>query len=194
MGIKTSEISEIIKRQISGFEPTVDISEIGTVIMVGDGIARVYGLEKVMYGELLEFPHSVVGIAFNLEEDNVGAVLIGESRAIKEGDTVKRTKRIMEVPVGEKLVGRVVNALGHPLDGKGPIETNNFSPLERLAPGVVERKPVKEPLQKGLKTIDSKIQIEKGRRKLIKGESQTGKTALALNPIITRKVMGLYAY
>ncbi|OGL39298.1 MAG: F0F1 ATP synthase subunit alpha [Candidatus Schekmanbacteria bacterium RIFCSPHIGHO2_02_FULL_38_11] len=191
MGIKTSEISEIIKRQISGFEPTVDISEIGTVIMVGDGIARVYGLEKVMYGELLEFPHSVVGIAFNLEEDNVGAVLIGESRAIKEGDTVKRTKRIMEVPVGEKLVGRVVNALGHPLDGKGPIETNNFSPLERLAPGVVERKPVKEPLQTGLKAIDSMIPIGRGQRELIIGDRQTGKTAVALDTIINQKGNGV---
>src|SRR3972149_11191622 len=126
MRIKTSEISEIIKKQVSGFESTVDISEVGTVIMVGDGIARVYGLEKVMYGELLEFPHGVYGIAFNLEEDNVGAELFGESSEIKEGDIVKRTKRLMEVPVGDKLIGRVVNALGQPIDGKGPIETEHF--------------------------------------------------------------------
>jgi len=191
MRIRPSEISEIIKKQIAGFEPAVDVKEVGTIIMVGDGIARIYGLERVMYGELLEFPHGIVGIAFNLEEDNVGAVLLGESTEIKEGDIVKRTKRIMEVPVGEKLIGRVVNALGQPVDGKGPIETDYFNPLERIAPGVIDRRPVNEPLQTGLKAIDSMIPIGRGQRELIIGDRQTGKTALAIDTIINQKGTGV---
>jgi len=191
MEIRASEISEIIKKQISGFEPAVDIKEVGTIIMTGDGIARVYGLEKVMYGELLEFPHGIYGIAFNLEEDNVGAVLFGENSEIKEGDIVKRTKRLMEVPVGEKLVGRVVNALGQPIDGKGPVETEHFGYLEKIAPGVVDRRPVKEPLQTGLKAIDSMIPIGRGQRELIIGDRQTGKTALAIDTIINQKGTGV---
>ncbi|OGL44995.1 MAG: F0F1 ATP synthase subunit alpha [Candidatus Schekmanbacteria bacterium RBG_16_38_11] len=191
MEIRASEISEIIKKQISGFEPAVDVKEVGTIIMTGDGIARVYGLEKVMYGELLEFPHGIYGIAFNLEEDNVGAVLFGENSEIKEGDIVKRTKRLMEVPVGEKLVGRVVNALGQPIDGKGPVETEHFGYLEKIAPGVVDRRPVKEPLQTGLKAIDSMIPIGRGQRELIIGDRQTGKTALAIDTIINQKGTGV---
>ncbi len=148
--IKAGEISEIIKRQLAGYEPEVDLQEVGRVIEVGDGIARIYGLEKAMAGELLQFPGDVVGMVLNLEEDNVGAVLLGDDRAIKEGDTVKRTNRIAQVPVGEALVGRVVNALGQPVDGKGPVAAQEFRPIERYAPGVVDRRSVKEPLQTGL--------------------------------------------
>ncbi|RMF97937.1 MAG: F0F1 ATP synthase subunit alpha [Candidatus Schekmanbacteria bacterium] len=187
MQIRPSEISEIIKKQISGYEASLQVDEIGTVMMVGDGIARIYGLEKVMYGEMLEFPHNVYGMALNLEEDNVGAVLFGEAEKIKEGDVVKRTKRIMEVPVGECLIGRVVNALGQPVDGKGPIDAKEFMPVERLAPGVVDRQPVKEPLQTGIKAIDSMIPIGRGQRELIIGDRQTGKTAVAIDTIINQK-------
>ncbi|MBI2544447.1 MAG: F0F1 ATP synthase subunit alpha, partial [Candidatus Rokubacteria bacterium] len=162
--IKAEEISELIKRQLQGYEPDVDLKEVGRVIEVRDGIARIYGLEHAMAGELLEFPGGVYGMVMNLEEDNVGAVLLGEDTLIKEGDQVSRTKRISQVPVGEALVGRVVNALGQPVDGKGPIEAKEFRPIERYAPGVVDRRPVKEPLQTGLKAIDSMIPIGRGQR------------------------------
>ncbi|MCJ7643701.1 MAG: F0F1 ATP synthase subunit alpha, partial [Candidatus Aminicenantes bacterium] len=164
MEIKADEITRIIQRQIEGYETEVDVREVGTVTSVGDGIARLYGLDRVMYNELLEFPHGVFGIALNLEEESVGAVLLGEGFMIKEGDLVKRTHRIMEVPAGPALVGRVVNPLGRPLDGKGPIKTNIFMAIERLAPGVVERLPVREPLQTGIKAIDAMIPIGRGQR------------------------------
>lgn len=185
--IKVDEISELIKQQIESYEGKIELREIGTVISVGDGIARIYGLEKVMYNELLEFPGGVYGMALNLEEDNVGAVLLGEDTLIKEGDIVKRTKRIVEVPVGEAMIGRVVNALGEPVDGKGPIEAKEYRSIERIAPGVVERLPVNQPLQTGLKAIDSMIPIGRGQRELIIGDRQTGKTALALDTIINQK-------
>ncbi|HEY4492481.1 MAG TPA: F0F1 ATP synthase subunit alpha, partial [Acidobacteriota bacterium] len=165
----------------------LDVKEIGTVLSVGDGIARVHGLEKVMYGELIEFPHDVVGIALNLEEDNVGAVLLGEFSKIKSGDQVRRTSRIMSVPIGEELIGRVVNAIGEPLDGKGPILTKEFNPIERTAPGVIDRRPVREPLQTGIKAIDAMIPIGRGQRELIIGDRQTGKTAIAIDTIINQK-------
>jgi F-type H+-transporting ATPase subunit alpha len=187
MQIKADEISKIIREQIKDYQAGVVVSEVGTVISVGDGIARVHGLDKVMSGELLEFPHGVKGIALNLEEDNVGVVLFGEYTLIGEGDTVKRTNRIMSVPVGEALIGRVVNALGEPLDERGPIATTDFAPIERLAPGVVDRQPVKEPLQTGLKSIDAMIPIGRGQRELIIGDRQTGKTAIALDAIINQK-------
>lgn len=187
MEIKAEEISEVIKRQIEGFEKEIELSEVGTVTSVGDGIAKIYGLEKAMAGELIAFPENVYGMVFNLEEDSVGTVLLGESTLIKEGDEVKRTKRIVEIPVGDKMIGRVVNALGEPLDGKGPIDTEEFRPVERLAPGVVSRQPVKEPLQTGIKAIDSMIPIGRGQRELIIGDRQTGKTAIALDTIINQK-------
>src|SRR5689334_23397418 len=185
--IKAGEISEIIKRQLAGYEAEVDLQEVGRVIEVGDGIARIYGLEKAMAGELLQFPGDVVGMVLNLEEDNVGAVLLGEDRAIKEGDAVKRTNRIAQVPVGEALVGRVVNALGQPVDGKGPINAKEFRPIERYAPGVVDRRSVKEPLQTGLKAIDAMIPIGRGQRELIIGDRGTGKTAIGVDTIINQK-------
>ncbi len=185
--IKADEISKIIKEQIAAFKSEVEIEEKGVVISVGDGIARIHGLEKVMYNELIEFPNDVFGIALNLEEDNVGAVLLGESESVKEGDIVKRTKRIISVPVGEALVGRVVDPLGRPLDGKGEIKAETYNPVERLAPGVVDRQPVKEPLQTGLKAIDSMIPIGRGQRELIIGDRQTGKTAIAVDTIINQK-------
>src|SRR5215472_1439402 len=157
--IKASEINEIIRAQIENFDASMTVAEVGSVIKVGDGIAEVYGLEKVMAGELLEFPHGVRGLALNLEEDKVGCVLFGEFQKIKEGDEVKRTRRIMSVPVGDALIGRVVDALGQPIDGKGPIQTTQFNPVERLAPGVIARSPVKEPMQTGIKAIDSMIPI-----------------------------------
>jgi F-type H+-transporting ATPase subunit alpha len=157
MEIKADEISKIIREQIEGYRADVEVSEVGTVVSVGDGIARVYGLEHAMAGELLEFPHGVMGLALNLEESQVGVVLLGEYTEIREGDQVKRTRRIIEVPVGEALVGRVVNALAQPIDGKGPITADKYLPVERLAPGVVDRQPVKEPLQTGIKAIDSMI-------------------------------------
>ncbi len=189
--IKADEIIEQLRRQIEGIEREIDVQEVGSVISVGDGIARIHGLEKVMYGELLDLPHGVVGLALNLEEDQVGAVLLGESKKILEGDTVKRTGRIMEVPVREALVGRVVSPLGLPLDGKGPVETRQHFPVERIAPGVVDRTPVKEPLQTGLKAIDGMIPIGRGQRELIIGDRQTGKTALAIDTIINQKGTGV---
>ena len=185
--IKAEEITEIIKQQLAGYEALVDVAEVGTVIETGDGIARIYGLERAMAGELLEFPHEVFGMVLNLEEDNVGAVLLGEAEAIKEGDLVKRTGRIASVPVGEALVGRVVNALGQPIDGKGPIDAKELRPIERLAPGVVDRRPVKEALQTGIKAIDAMIPIGRGQRELIIGDRQTGKTAVAIDAIINQK-------
>ncbi|MEE8303948.1 MAG: F0F1 ATP synthase subunit alpha [Candidatus Tectomicrobia bacterium] len=185
--ITAAEISEIIKRQIEGFASEVELAETGSVISVGDGIARIYGLERCMAGELLQFPHDIYGVALNLEEDNVGAVLLGEDIEIKEGDEVKRTGRIMEVPVGEAMIGRVVNALGQPIDGKGSIDTTDSSPIERIAPGVVNRQPVGEPLQTGLKAIDSMVPIGRGQRELIIGDRQTGKTAVALDAIINQR-------
>ncbi|MEK6529611.1 MAG: F0F1 ATP synthase subunit alpha, partial [candidate division NC10 bacterium] len=192
--IKAEEISELIKRQLQGYEPEVDLKEVGRVIEVGDGIARVYGLENAMSGELLEFPGGVYGMVLNLEEDNVGAVLLGEDTLIKEGDQVSRTKRIAQVPVGEALVGRVVNALGQPVDGKGPVTAKEFRPIERYAPGVVDRRPVKEPLQTGLKAIDSMIPIGRGQRELIIGDRQTGKTAIGVDTIINQAGQGVYCF
>jgi F-type H+/Na+-transporting ATPase subunit alpha len=185
--IRANEISDIIRQQIENFEAGVTVTEVGTVIKIGDGIAEVHGLEKVMAGELLEFPHEVRGLALNLEEDKVGVVLFGEYHHVKEGDTVKRTGRIMSIPVGEAVVGRVVNALGVPIDERGPISADAYNPLERIAPGVVDRQPVKEPLQTGLKAIDSMVPIGRGQRELIIGDRQTGKTAVALDAIINQK-------
>lgn len=187
MEIKVEEISKIIQERIAEFKPEIDIEEQGVVIAAGDGIARIHGLEKVMYSELLELPHGVYGVALQLEEDNVGAILFGEYDKIKEGDIVKRTHRIIEVPAGEALIGRVVNPLGMPLDGKGPIKTDTYMPVERLAPGVVDRIPVKEPLQTGIKAIDAMIPIGRGQRELIIGDRQTGKTAIAIDTIINQK-------
>ncbi len=187
MEINVQEISELIKRQIADFETRVDVSEVGTVLSVGDGIAKVYGLDKAMSGELLEFPNGVFGMALNLEEAQVGAVLFGEDTLIKEGDIVKRTGRIMEVPVGDALVGRVVNAIGQPIDGKGPINSKQTRIVDILAPGIVDRQPVREPLQTGIKAIDAMIPIGRGQRELIIGDRQTGKTAIAIDAIINQK-------
>src|SRR5215471_3528795 len=187
MEIKADEITKIIREQIEDYRAGVEISEIGSVISVGDGIARVYGLERVMAGELLEFPHGVMGLALNLEETQVGVVLLGDYTEIREGDQVRRTRRIMEAPVGEAMIGRVVNALAQPIDGKGVITTENRAAIERLAPGVIDRQPVKEPLQTGLKAIDSMIPIGRGQRELIIGDRQTGKTAVAIDTIINQK-------
>ena len=187
MQIKAEEISELIKRQISEFEKGVDVMEVGTVITVGDGIAKIYGLEKCMQGELLEFPNNIRGMALNLEEDNVGAVLFGDETAIKEGDVVKRTGRIMEVPVGNAVIGRVVDGIGQPIDGKGPIASSESSRVEVIAPGIVKRQPVREPLQTGIKAIDALIPIGRGQRELIIGDRQTGKTAVAIDTIINQK-------
>src|SRR6478752_1072281 len=187
MEIKADEITKIIREQIEEYQGGGEISEIGTVISVGDGIARVYGLEKVMAGELLEFPHGVMGLALNLEESQVGVVLLGQYTEIREGNQVKRTGRIMEVPVGDALIGRVVDALAQPIDGRGPIVSDKFNPVERIAPGVVDRQPVKEPLQTGIKAIDAMIPIGRGQRELIIGDRQTGKTAVALDAIINQK-------
>ncbi|REJ34510.1 MAG: F0F1 ATP synthase subunit alpha [Bacillota bacterium] len=187
MAIRPEEISAILKQQIERFDTDVHMENVGTVIMVGDGIARVWGLEEAMAGELLEFPGQTYGMALNLEEDNIGAVILGPYSHIKEGDTVKRTGRIVEVPVGEALIGRVVNPLGQPLDGKGPIETDQFRPIESPAPGVIDRRSVFEPLQTGLKAIDSMVPIGRGQRELIIGDRQTGKTALAVDTIINQK-------
>ncbi len=192
--IKAGEISEIIKRQLAGYEAEVDLQEVGRVIEVGDGIARVYGLEKAMSGELLSFPHDVVGMVLNLEQDQIGAVLFGQDTAIKEGDIVKRTSRIAQVPVGEAMVGRVVDALGLPVDGKGPIATKEFRPIERYAPGVVDRRSVKEPLQTGLKAIDAMIPIGRGQREMIIGDRGTGKTANGVNTIINQKGQDVFCF
>ena len=191
MDIKAEEISKIIKDQIGSFAVHVDVAEVGTVISIGDGIARIHGVERAMAGEMLEFPKGVFGIALNLEEDSVGAVLLGDFTLIKEGDPVKRTGRIISVPVGEEMLGRVVNALGQPIDGKGPITTKQFLPIERLAPGVVDRQPVKEPLQTGLKAIDGMVPIGRGQRELIIGDRQTGKTAVAVDTIINQRGKGV---
>jgi F-type H+-transporting ATPase subunit alpha len=185
--IKADEISQIIRQQIENYEGATNVDEIGSVISVGDGIGRVHGLEKVMAGELLEFPHGVYGIAMNLEEDQVGTVLLGEYQEIQEGDVVKRTGRIMSVPVGDAMIGRVVDALGKPIDDRGPILTDQFFAIERIAPGVIDRKPVKEPMQTGIKAIDGMIPIGRGQRELIIGDRQTGKTAVALDTIINQK-------
>jgi F-type H+-transporting ATPase subunit alpha len=188
MSIRAEEISEILKQQIQNYEARVQVSETGTVLSVGDGIARLYGLQSAMAGELLEFPGGLMGMVLNLEEDNVGAALFGDDRGIKEGDTVRRTGKIVQVPVGPGLMGRVVDALGNPIDGKGPIDSTSFSPIEIKAPGIVRRKSVHEPMQTGLKAIDSMVPIGRGQRELIIGDRQTGKTAVAIDAIINQRV------
>jgi F-type H+/Na+-transporting ATPase subunit alpha len=185
--IKADEISQLIREQIENYETRIAVDEVGTVITLGDGIARVYGLDKVMAGELLQFPHGVAGLAMNLEEDQVGVVLLGEYTEIREGDEVKRTGRIMSVPVGDAMVGRVVNSLGQPIDDKGPLATKEFIALERIAPGVIDRQPVREPMATGIKAIDSMIPIGRGQRELIIGDRQTGKTTIALDTILNSK-------
>jgi len=187
MSIRPEEISSLIKQQIESYKSELEVADVGTVIQVGDGIARVHGLEKVMAGELLEFANGVMGMALNLEEQNVGVVILGPYTDIREGDQVKRTGRIMEVPVGEALLGRVVNPLGQPVDGKGPIETSEYRPIESPAPGVIQRKSVHEPMQTGIKAIDSMVPIGRGQRELIIGDRQTGKTAIAVDTIINQK-------
>src|SRR6195256_5601792 len=187
MAIRADEISRVLREEIENYERAVNVAETGSVISVGDGIARVYGFENVMAGELIEFKGGVSGIALNLEEDQVGAVLLGEYSNIKEGDEVRRTGRIMSVPVGEGMVGRVVDALGQPIDGKGPIEAKGYNAIERIAPGVVDRQPVKEPLQTGIKAIDAMIPIGRGQRGLIIGDPPTGKTAIILDTILNQK-------
>ncbi len=191
MQIKADEISKILREQLKGYEAGIEVSEVGTVLSVGDGIAHVHGLDKAMLGELLEFPRGVAGIVLKLEEDNVGTVILGDYSEIKEGDTVKRTNRIMSIPVGNAMVGRVVNPLGQPLDGKGPIGSDTYYPIERLAPGVTARQPVKEPLQTGIKAIDALIPIGRGQRELIIGDRQTGKTAVVIDTIINQKDSGV---
>ena len=185
--IRADEITSILRHEIENYDRAIDVSEVGTIMSVGDGIARIHGLDKVMAGELIEFGHDVSGIAMNLEEDQVGAVLLGEYQHIKEGEEVRRTGKIMSVPVGEALIGRVVDALGHPIDGKGPIHTDKTLPIERIAPGVIDRQGVKQPLQTGIKAIDGMIPIGRGQRELIIGDRQTGKTAIALDTIINQK-------
>ena len=187
MNLKPEEISSVIKEQIKKYSSELDVSNVGTVIQVADGIARVHGLEKAMQGELLEFPGDVFGMVMNLEEDNVGAVLLGDKKNINEGDTVKSTGRVVEVPVGDAMIGRVVNALGQPIDGKGPIETDKFRQIERVASGVISRKSVDTPLQTGIKAIDAMVPIGRGQRELIIGDRQTGKTAIAIDTIINQK-------
>jgi len=194
MQLRAEEISQIIKKQIQGYEKAALTMETGTVLSVGDGIARVYGLEGAMAGELLEFPGSLMGLVLNLESDNVGAAVFGDVTGIKEGATVKRTSRIMEVPVGEALIGRVVNALGQPVDGKGPIETPHRRRVEVKAPGILQRQPVKEPLQTGIKAIDAMVPIGRGQRELIIGDRQTGKNAVAIDTIINQKGQGVYCF
>ncbi|HMA18847.1 MAG TPA: F0F1 ATP synthase subunit alpha, partial [Thermoanaerobaculia bacterium] len=191
MEIKADEITEILKRQLAGYEKSIDVAEVGTVLSVGDGIARVYGLDKAMAGELVDFGHDLYGLALNLEEDNVGVVLLGETREVVEGQEVRRTGRIIQVPVGPALIGRVVDALGRAIDGKGPIRAVDNYPIERIAPGVIERQPVREPVQTGLKAIDAMIPIGRGQRELVIGDRQTGKTAVALDTIINQKGKGL---
>ena len=190
MQIKAAEIADIIRREIEGFETSIDMSEVGTVISVGDGIARIYGLDGAMAGELIELPHDVFGLALNLEDDNVGCVLMGEVHLVQEGDEAKRTKRILNIPVGQGLVGRVVDPLGRPLEGKGPVDSTEHYPLERTAPGVVARQGVKEPMQTGILAIDAMIPIGRGQRELIIGDRQTGKTAVILDSIINQKGTG----
>src|SRR5579862_9674840 len=185
--IKADEITSIIRDQIENFDRSVSVSEVGSVISVGDGVARIHGLDRVMAGELLSLPNDVAGLALNLEEDQVSAVLLGDYTKIKEGDLVKRTGKIMSVPVGEALVGRVVDALGRPIDGKGAVNTSQTSAIERIAPGVIDRMPVKQPLQTGIKAIDAMIPIGRGQRELIIGDRQTGKTAVALDTTINQR-------
>ncbi|MDP9169488.1 MAG: F0F1 ATP synthase subunit alpha [Acidobacteriota bacterium] len=185
--IRADEITTILRQEIENYDRAIDVSEVGTIISVGDGIARIHGLDKVMAGELIEFGHGVSGIAMNLEEDQVGAVLLGEYQHIREGDEVRRTGKIMSIPVGEAMIGRVVDALGRPIDGKGPIATEKTNPIERIAPGVVDRQPVKQPMQTGIKAIDGMIPVGRGQRELIIGDRQTGKTAIALDAIINQK-------
>jgi len=185
--VSPEEVSAILRRQLSGFETEADVYDVGTVLEVGDGVARVYGLSKVMASELVEFPNNVFGMAMNLEEDNVGCILFGDDRLIKEGDTVKRTGRVTSMPVGEAMLGRVINPLGQPIDGRGPIETSKFLPVERKALGVIHRQPVKQPLQTGLKAVDGMIPIGRGQRELIIGDRQTGKTAVAIDAIINQR-------
>src|SRR5205809_6821688 len=185
--IRADEISKIIRQQIENFDSSMTVDEVGTVIKVGDGIAEVHGLEKVMAGELLEYPHAVRVLALNLEEDKVGTVRFGDFQKIKEGDEVKRTRRIMSVPVGDSLIGRVVDALGNPIDEAGEIVTDTYFPVERIAPGIIDRQPVKEPLQTGIRAIDSMVPVGRGQRELIIGDRQTGKTAVAIDTIINQK-------
>lgn len=192
MNLKPEEISSVIKEQIKNYSKELETSEVGTVIQVADGIARVHGLEKAMQGELLEFPGEVYGMVMNLEEDNVGAVLLGANKNINEGDTVKTTGRVVEVPVGDAMLGRVVNALGQPIDGKGPIQSDKTRPIERVASGVISRKSVDTPLQTGIKAIDAMVPIGRGQRELIIGDRQTGKTAIAIDTIINQKGQGVY--
>ena len=185
--VRPDEVSEILRKQLSGFEKEVDVYDVGTVLQIGDGVARVYGLSHALMSELVEFPHGVFGMVLNLEEDNVGCILFGESREISEGDTVKRTGRVASMPVGEQMLGRVVNPLGQPIDGRGPVKTEKLSPIERKALGVIQRQPVKEPLQTGLKAVDGMIPIGRGQRELIIGDRQTGKTAIAIDTIINQR-------
>ncbi|TXH28386.1 MAG: F0F1 ATP synthase subunit alpha, partial [Elusimicrobia bacterium] len=187
MTIKPEEITRVLQERLQGFQLSTETKEVGTVLQVGDGIARVHGLDRALAGEMLQFPHGVVGIVLNLERESVGAVLLGESTLIKEGDEVRRTGAVMNVPVGPALIGRVVNALGQPIDGKGPLKTDRTRPIEVVAPGVVERQPVREPLQTGIKAIDAMIPIGRGQRELIIGDRQTGKTAIAIDTIINQK-------
>ena len=192
MNLKPEEISSVIKEQIKRYASDLEVSDVGTVIQVADGIARVHGLNNAMQGELLEFPGEVYGMVLNLEEDNVGAVLLGSHRNISEGDQVKTTGRVVEVPVGDNMLGRVVNALGQPIDGKGPIQTDKYRKIERVASGVITRKSVDTPLQTGIKAIDSMVPIGRGQRELIIGDRQTGKTAIAIDTIINQKGQGVY--
>ena len=192
MNLRPEEISSVIKEQIMRYKTELDVSNVGTVIQVADGIARIHGLENAMQGELLEFPGEVYGMVLNLEEDNVGAVLLGTSRNINEGDTVKTTGRVVEVPVGDALTGRVVNSLGQPIDGKGPITTDKYRQIERVASGVISRKSVDTPLQTGIKAIDTMVPIGRGQRELIIGDRQTGKTAIAIDTIINQKGQGVH--
>src|SRR5579884_63936 len=185
--IRADDLTSILRQEIENYERAIDVSEVGTVMSVGDGIARIHGLEKVMAGELIEFGHGVSGLAMNLEEDQVGAVLLGDYSHVREGDEVRRTREIMSVPVGNALIGRVVDALGNPIDGKGPINTDQRNPVERLAPGVIDRQSVKQPMQTGIKAIDGMIPIGRGQRELVIGDRQTGKTAIALDTIINQK-------
>src|SRR5467141_1664253 len=189
--VRPDEVSAILRKQLSGFEKEIDTYEVGTVLQVGDGIARIYGLANAMSSELLEFPNNVFGMVLNLEEDNVGCILFGESTLIKEGDVVKRTGRLASMPAGEQMLGRVIDPLGRPIDGRGPIKTEKTLPLERKALGVIQRQPVKEPLQTGIKAVDGMIPIGRGQRELIIGDRQTGKTAIALDTIINQKGKGV---
>ena len=191
MNLRPEEISSVIKEQIKNYSTKFEVADIGTVIQVADGIARIHGLEKAMQGELLEFPNEIYGMVLNLEEDNVGAVLLGDHKNINEGDTVKTTGHVVEVPVGDAMLGRVVNALGQPIDGKGPIKTDKSRQIERVASGVIARKSVDTPLQTGIKAIDSMVPIGRGQRELIIGDRQTGKTAIAIDTIINQKGQGV---